>query len=149
MHMLSYGLYGNSNEHLEKTMVLNLQLNCRITRNPCSQILGPILLFFAPVIHSVNSADLSRIIFEFYQPLSKLRRMIPKPSMALVCFIPSMQNVLQLVSTFISSVYAHVFNRSYRAFQLWLFPELQRPAESIRNKVLYRDAYPATNFSVL
>lgn len=33
IHMLIYGLYGNSYGHLEKSMMLKLQLNCRIDRN--------------------------------------------------------------------------------------------------------------------
>lgn len=71
---------------------------------------GPDSALFAPVIYSVHSADLSITIFDFYQPLSELRMMIPKPSMALACFIPSM--------------YMHIFTRNYTEFQLWLFPGL-------------------------
>lgn len=147
MHMLIYGLDGNSNEHLEKVMVLNLQLNYRITRNLCWHILGLILLFFAPVIHSVNSVDLSRIIFEFCQLLSKLRRMIPKLSTALVCFIPSMQNVLKLVSIplQLQSMCTYSIGATEH-FSQGCSQNQRGPAETFRNEVLYRDSYPAISF---
>lgn len=59
MHMLIYGLYGNNYGHLEKSMMLKLQLNCRIERNLCSQILGLILLFILHQLYTaaINSAD--------------------------------------------------------------------------------------------
>lgn len=51
--MLIYGLYGNSYGHLEKAMMLKLQLNCTVDRNSCSQILGLILLF---ILHHLYTA---------------------------------------------------------------------------------------------